>query len=70
MCMPRTLLARWIQITTGHNKLSKHQNKMNSLINPLCRLCEQAPETFTRFIEDCPFLEVRRRVLDHETNAR
>ena len=59
--MPRTLLARWIQLITGHNNLSKHQNKINSLIDPACRLCEQAPETFIHFIDDCPYLELKRR---------
>ena len=42
----KSTLSRLIQIITGHNYLSKHQNKLDSTVNPTCRLCEEAPETF------------------------
>ena len=57
----KSTLSRLIQIITGHNYLSKHQNKMDATINPMCRLCEEVPETFHHFITECPALAIKRR---------
>jgi hypothetical protein len=63
MELSKTSLSCLIQLYTGHNFLSKHQNKIDSNINPQCRLCEEQPETFVHFITDCPGLETLRRKL-------
>ena len=58
--MSRAIMARWIQIITGHNQLGYHQNKIDSQIDPSCRLCEEANETFIHLLTDCPALELER----------
>ena len=42
---------------TGHNFLSKHQNRIGQPVAPECRLCEEAPETFIHLLTECPRLE-------------
>ena len=49
-----------IQITTGHNALAYHANKINPEIYPLCSPCEEDYETFYHFIIDCPRLRITR----------
>ena len=41
---------------TGHNFLSKHQNRIGQPVAPECRLCEEAPETFIHLATECPRL--------------
>ena len=54
-------MARWFQLITGHNYLSYHRNKLDILINPKCRLCEEQNETFVHLIAECPKLQTERR---------
>ena len=49
----RSHLTRLISIITGFNCLSYIKFKANPTINPLCRLCGEANETFWHFITDC-----------------
>ena len=46
---------------TGHNFLSKHQNRIGQPVAPECRLCEEAPETFIHLLTECPRLEQQRK---------
>ena len=46
---------------TGHNFLSKHQNRIGQPVAPECRLCEEAPETFIHLITECPRLTQQRQ---------
>ena len=46
---------------TGHNFLSKHQNRIGQPVAPECRLCEEAPETFIHLITECPRLDQHRQ---------
>jgi ribonuclease HI len=59
--LSKSSLSRLIQLITGHNFLSYFQFKLDSTINPLCRMCEEANETFFHLLTDCPALEVKRR---------
>jgi hypothetical protein len=59
--LSKSSLSRLIQLVTGHNFLSYFQSKLDSTINPLCRLCEQTNETFFHLLTDCPALAVKRR---------
>ena len=45
---------------TGHNFLSKHQNRIGQPVAPECRLCEEAPETFIHLTTECPRLAQQR----------
>ena len=57
---------------TGHNFLSKHQNRIGQPVAPECRLCEEAPETFIHLLTECPRLEQQRReiFLDEVPNGK
>ena len=46
---------------TGHNFLSKHQNRIGQPVATECRLCKEAPETFIHLITECPRLEQQRK---------
>ena len=46
---------------TGHNFLSKHQNRIGQPVAPECRLCEEAPETFIHLLTECPRLTQQRQ---------
>ena len=59
--LSKTSLSRLIQLITGHNFLSYFQFKLDSTINPLCRMCGEENETFFHFITDCPALATKRR---------
>jgi ribonuclease HI len=59
--LSKSSLSRLIQIVTGHNFLSYFQFKLDSTINPLCRMCEEENETFYHLITQCPALETTRR---------
>ena len=54
--LPRLKMKRLVEIITGHNNLSYFQFKIDPDVNPLCRFCEEANETFHHFITDCPRL--------------
>jgi ribonuclease HI len=59
--MSKSSLSRLIQIVTGHNFLSYFQFQLDSTVNPLCRMCEQANETFYHYLTDCDALARQRR---------
>ena len=46
---------------TGHNFLSKHQNRIGQPVAPKCRLCEEAPETFIHLLTECPRIAQQRQ---------
>ena len=54
--MSRAYLQILVRAITGHNFLAKHQNTIGNPVAPECRLCEEAPETFTHLIITCPVL--------------
>ena len=46
-------LSTWIKGITGHNNLAYFQSKLNTEIDPTCRLCLQANETLHHLMTDC-----------------
>jgi hypothetical protein len=64
-------VSRLVKIITGHNFLSYFQFQLDCTINPLCRLCEQANETFYHFLTECDALANQRRefFLDKEPST-
>ena len=56
---------------TGHNFLSKHQNRIGQPIALECRLCEEEPETFIHLLTKCPRLAQARQdiFLDNIPNS-
>ena len=59
--LARSQLTRLVKITTGHNSLAYHAYKIDNTIDPTCRLCEEAIETFYHFATECPRLHNLRR---------
>ena len=51
--MGTNTLSTWIKSITGHNNLAYFQSKLNSDIDPTCRLCLQANETLHHLMTDC-----------------
>ena len=51
--MGTNMLSTWIKSITGHNNLAYFQSKLNSDIDPTCRLCLQANETLHHLMTDC-----------------
>ena len=47
------MLSTWIKSITGHNNLAYFQSKLNTEIDPTCRLCPQANETLHHLMTDC-----------------
>ena len=47
------MLSTWIKGITGHNNLAYFQSKLNTEIDPTCRLCLQANETLHHLMTDC-----------------
>ena len=47
------MLSTWIKGITGHNNLAYFQSKLNTEIDPTCRLCLQANETLHHRMTDC-----------------
>ena len=46
-------LSTWIKSITGHNNLAYFQSKLNTEIDPTCRLCLQANETLYHLMTYC-----------------
>ena len=46
------MLSTWIKGITGHNNLACFQSKLNTEIEPTCRLCLQANETLHHLMTD------------------
>ena len=47
------MLSTWIKGITDHNNLAYFQSKLNTEIDPTCRLCLQANETLHHLMTDC-----------------
>ena len=59
----RLELSRFLRLVSGHNGLVYFKNKIDGDINPICRFCLDADETFYHFITSCPaFWESRREI--------
>ena len=53
--MKRNNLSRLVQFLTGHNKLKRHKNIQNGVIDPhSCRLCLEEEESSFHVIAECP----------------
>ena len=61
LSMSRGNLSLFIKAITGHNFLSKHQNRIGQPIAPECRLCEEEPEMFIHLLTKCPRLAQARQ---------
>ena len=59
--LSKAYLQIFTRAITGHNFLSKHQNRIGQPIAPECRLCEEDFETFIHLCNDCPVLRHRRQ---------
>ena len=58
--LPRMELGLAVQMFTGHNRLSRHENLCNQEVSPLCRLCKEETETSWHLIGCCPLLYSKR----------
>ena len=47
------MLSTWIKGIAGHDNLGYFQSKLNTVIDPTCRLCIQANETLHHLMTDC-----------------
>ena len=57
----RNNLSRLVQFLTGHNKLKRHKNIQNGIIDPYsCRLCCEEEESSFHVIAECPAMETYR----------
>ena len=54
--LSQTDLARFIPLISGHNSLFYFRSKIDAEVNPSCRFCMEAPDTFMHFVNDCPLL--------------
>ena len=61
LAQSRGVLGLLIKAITGHNFLGYHQNKVDSNISKVCRLCEEEYETFWHLIDECPRLRLTRQ---------
>ena len=59
------------QAITGHNRLNKHESKVNSEIDPTCRFCMEDEETAWHVVGQCPaFWKERRDIFKYTTGTR
>ena len=59
--LARLELGRLVRAVTGHNNLNYFQTKLGLYHNDRCRFCQQASETVTHFLQECPhFWQTRR----------
>ena len=59
--MKRDNLSRLVQFFTGHNKLKRHKNIQNNVIDMYsCRLCEEEEESSFHVIAECPAMRIFR----------
>ena len=57
----RNDLSRLVQFLTGHNKLKRHKNIQNNVIDMYsCRLCYEDEESSFHVIAECPAMEIYR----------
>ena len=64
MQLTRIKLGRLIKLITGHNNLAYHRSNINPDIDPMCRFCSEAQESFIHLFADCPALWRERRELE------
>ena len=56
--MMRKNLGRLVQFFTGHNRLKRHKNLQQGIIDPYsCRLCLEKEESSFHVIAECPALQ-------------
>ena len=57
----RNNLSRLVQFLTGHNKLKRHKNIQDGIIDPhSCRLCLEDEESSFHVIAECPAMQTHR----------
>ena len=56
----RSQLSTLVEVTTGHNGLAYPASKEDPTLDPMCDLCDEAPETFYHFMTECPRLRQTR----------
>ena len=59
--MKRNNLSRLVQFFTGHNKLKRHKNIQDGVLDPhSCRLCLEEEESSFHVIAECPAMQIHR----------
>ena len=59
--MDRNNLSRMVQFITGHNKLKRHKNIQDGILDPhSCRLCLEEEESSFHVIAECPAMQIYR----------
>ena len=59
--MDRNNLSRMVQFITGHNKLKRHKNIQDGILDPhSCRLCLEEEESSFHVIAECPAMQIHR----------
>ena len=59
--LTRKKLSRLIRIVTGHNGLLYHRHNIENAVDPTCRFCENAIESFHHFILECIAFDAERQ---------
>ena len=50
-----------VQFITGHNKLKRHKNIQDGILDPYsCRLCLEEEESSFHVIAECPAMQIHR----------
>ena len=59
--MDRNNLSKIVQFLTGHNKLKRHKNIQEGVLDPhSCRLCLEEEESSFHVIAECPAMQIHR----------
>ena len=59
--MNRDNLSRIVQFITGHNRLKRHKNIQDGVLDPhSCRLCLEEEESSFHVIAECPAMQIHR----------
>ena len=59
--MDRNNLSKIVQFLTGHNKLKRHKNIQEGVLDPhSCRLCLEEEESSFLVIAECPAMQIHR----------
>ena len=59
--LSRSTLSRFVRIISGHNSLFYFRHIVDNEVNPQCRFCLEADETFSHLVNDYPRFIIPRR---------
>ena len=59
LSLDRSTIRLFIQVTTGHRNLNKHNYLTGKSATPLCPKCEEYPETSEHYVGKCPAYDLK-----------